>query len=122
METKEKIKVLLDLDDDGYIIGYQQEFYDGKAWQTPFDTMNAVELSPDSLAGVALGATKLVNGALVVDTEHQKAIEAQDAANAPIDYEAKIAELEAKLDAANQATLELADMMLGGDSNDASAS
>ena len=119
---KDKIKVLFDTDGEGYILGWQQEFYDGQQWQTPFDTTNAIELSPDSLAGVALGATKLVNGALVVDTEHQKAIEAQDAANAPIDYKAKIAELEAKLEEATNATLELADSVLGGDTNDASVS
>ena len=77
METKDKIKVLFDLDADGYIIGYQQEFYDGKAWQTPFDTTNAVELSQSDLNGISLGATKLIDGQLVLDTSKQAELEAE---------------------------------------------
>ena len=77
METKDKIHVLFDTDDDGYIIGYQQEFYDGKAWQTPFDTTNAVEVTQADLASIALGATKWVNGKLVIDPDKQAELEAE---------------------------------------------
>jgi len=77
METKDKIKVLLELDDDGYIIGYQQEFYDGKAWQTPFDTTNAVDLAQSDLNGILLGATRFIDGKLVLDTSKQAELEAE---------------------------------------------
>jgi hypothetical protein len=116
---KDKIHVLFDTDADGYIIGYQQEFYDGKAWKTPFDTTNAVQLSEADTATIVLGATKYADGQLVIDTAKQAAIKQ---ATQPIDYEAKVAELEAKLQEATNATLELADAVLGGDTNDASAS
>lgn len=82
METKDKIKVLLDLDSNGYIIGYQQEFYDGKAWQTPFDTTNAVELTPADLASIALGASKVsADGTITTDADKKAELEAE--ANKP---------------------------------------
>jgi len=75
---KETIKVLFDLDADGYIIGWQQEFYDGKAWQTPFDTTNAVEVTLADLASIALGASKVSSdGTITTDAEKQKEIEAE---------------------------------------------
>lgn len=77
MKTKDKVKVLLDLDDDGYIIGYQQEFYDGKAWQTPFDVTGSVDVAPADLETIVIGATKLVNGQLVLDTYKQAELEAE---------------------------------------------
>ena len=77
METKDKIKVLFDLDGNGYIIGYQQEFYDGNQWQTPFDTSKAVEVAVADLATIALGATKWVNGKLVIDPDKQAELEAE---------------------------------------------
>ena len=78
METKDKIKVLLGLDANGYIIGYQQEFYDGKAWQTPFDTTNAVEVTPADLASVALGASKVsADGTIMVDADKKAELEAE---------------------------------------------
>ena len=77
METKDKIKVLLDINDAGYIIGWQQEFYDGNQWQTPFDTSKAVEVAVADLATIALGATKWVNGKLVIDPDKQAELEAE---------------------------------------------
>ncbi|MFD1484696.1 phage infection protein [Lacticaseibacillus baoqingensis] len=77
METKDKIEVLFSIDADGYIIGYQQEFYDGKAWQTPFDTTNAIEVSQSDLNGISLSATKLIDGQLVLDTSKQAELEAE---------------------------------------------
>lgn len=75
METKDKIKVLFSIDTDGYIIGYQREFFDGKEWQTPFDTTNAVEVAPGDLDTIVIGATKLINGKLVVDEAKQAELE-----------------------------------------------
>lgn len=77
METKDKIKVLFDLDGNGYITGWQQEFFDGKEWQAPFDTANAIELSQSDLNGISLGATKLIDGQLVLDTSKQAELEAE---------------------------------------------
>lgn len=72
---KEKIKVLFSTDADGYINGYQQEFWDGRQWQTPFDTTNAVEVAPGDLDTIVMGATKLRNGKLVVDEAKQAELE-----------------------------------------------
>ncbi|WP_179395789.1 phage infection protein [Lacticaseibacillus absianus] len=58
---------MLNTDDDGYIIGYQQEYFDHGEWHTPFDTTNAVELSKTELDKIVLGASKLVDDAIVVD-------------------------------------------------------
>jgi hypothetical protein len=77
METKDKIKVLFDLDGDCYITGWQQEFYDGEQWQTPFDTTNAVEISQSDLNGISLGTTKLIDGKLVLDTSKQAELESE---------------------------------------------
>ncbi|MFT8775036.1 MAG: phage infection protein, partial [Lacticaseibacillus paracasei] len=33
----DKVKAIFSTDEDGYITGYQQEFWDGSQWQTPFD-------------------------------------------------------------------------------------
>ncbi|WP_203623954.1 phage infection protein [Lacticaseibacillus sp. 866-1] len=74
---KEKVIVLLELDADGYITGYQQEFWDGRQWQTPFDTTNAVEVAPGDLDTIVTGATKLINGKLVVDEAKQAELEAE---------------------------------------------
>lgn len=79
---KDKIRVLFDTDEDGYIIGYQQEFYDGKAWQSPFDTTNAIEVTPADLASVALGASKVSSdGTIMTDADKKAEIEAE--ANKP---------------------------------------
>lgn len=72
---KEKIKVLFDTDADGYIMGWSQEFWDGRQWQTPFDTKNAVEVAPGDLDTIVMGATKLRNGKLVIDEAKQTELE-----------------------------------------------
>lgn len=72
---KDKIKALFDFDADGYITGYQREFWDGRQWQTPFDTTNAVEVAPGDLDTIVMGATKLRNGKLVVDEAKQAELE-----------------------------------------------
>ncbi|WP_203663557.1 phage infection protein [Lacticaseibacillus sp. 53-4] len=82
MEMKDKIRVLFDTDADGYIIGYQQEFYDGKAWQTPFDTTNAIEVTPTDLANICLGASKVSeDGTITTDADKKAELEAE--ANKP---------------------------------------
>ena len=63
--NKDKINVLFDTDEDGYITGYQQEFYDGKEWQTPFDTASAIEVTPTDLANFYLGASKVSELSLI---------------------------------------------------------
>lgn len=114
---KDKIHVLFDTDADGYIIGYQQEFYDGKEWQTPFDTTNAVEMTPADLASIALGASKVSSdGTITTDAEKQKEIEAAEAKleeeAKPVDYQAIIAQLKSEQSQTNEALLELSDILL----------
>jgi len=77
METKDKIKVLFSIDADGYITGFQQEFFDDADWQTPFDTTNAVEVDPDDIDTIVIGATKLIDGKLVLDNSKQAELEAE---------------------------------------------
>jgi hypothetical protein len=77
METKDKIKVLFSINTDGYIIGYQQEFYDGKEWQMPFDTTDAVSLPQAEIDKIALGSSELIDGAIVVDKAKQAELEAE---------------------------------------------
>lgn len=123
METKDKIRVLFDTDADGYIIGYQQEFYDGKQWQAPFDTTNAVEVTPADLANICLGASKVSSdGTITTDAEKQKEIgdaEAKLEEEAkPVDYQAIIAQLKSEQSQTNGALLELSDMLLTATSTD----
>ena len=117
METKDKIKVLFDLDDDGYIIGYQQEFYDGKAWQTPFDTTNAIEVTPADLDSIALGASKVSSdGTITTDADKKAELEAEADKVTPTPEE-QIASLQQANDSLQSALLELSDIVLsGGDS------
>lgn len=77
MEEKDKVRVLFGLDADGYIIDWQREFYDGEQWQAPFDTTGAVEVAAPDLATIVLGATKWVNGKLVIDPDKQAELEAE---------------------------------------------
>ncbi|MEO3720090.1 phage infection protein [Lacticaseibacillus paracasei] len=75
---KDKIRVLFDTDEDGYIIGYQQEFYDGKAWQSPFDATNAIEVTPTDLASICLGASKVSeDGTITTDAAKRAELEAE---------------------------------------------
>lgn len=74
---RSSLKVLFDLDSNGYITGWQQEFFNGYEWQTPFDTTNAIELSQSDLNGISLGATKLIDGKLVLDTSKQAELESE---------------------------------------------
>jgi len=114
METKDKIKVLFDLDGDGYITGWQQEFYDGNQWQTPFDTTNAVELSPTDLSTLCLGASKVsADGTITTDADKKAELEAE--ANKPEPSpEDKIAALQQSNDSLQSALLELSDIVLQG--------
>lgn len=73
METKEKIKVLFTMGSDGYIIGYQQEFYDGKEWVAPFDTSKAVEVAPADLDSICLGASKVSSDGIITTDEDKRA-------------------------------------------------
>ena len=75
--TKENIKTLLDVDSGGYIIGYQSEFFDGSKWVTPFDTTNAVDLTRTKIDEIVLGASKLIDGEIVVDKAKQAELEAK---------------------------------------------
>lgn len=107
-ETKDKILVLFDFDAEGYITGWQDEFFDGKEWQTPFDTSKAVEVAPADLAAVVPGATKLTDGKLVLDEAKKAELEA-------VKPEPSQAEIIAKLQADNAtmqgALLELSDLV-----------
>ena len=82
METKETIKVLLEFDADGWITSYQNEFWDGHDWGVTFDLNdpNVIDMTQTELDGIALRASKLVDGKVVVD--HDKLAELQ-AASAP---------------------------------------
>lgn len=109
METKDKIKVLFSIDADGYIIGYQQEFYDGTDWQTPFDATNAIDLSANDLDSIVFGATKVTDGKLVVD---QSKIADMQAANDAAEKQAvqdqvTITSLKQKNDLLQSAVMEL---------------
>ena len=78
MVEKANFKVQFDLDDDGYIIGYQQEFWDGVAWQAPFDTSNAIEVTPTDLASICLGASKVSSdGTITTDADKKAELEAE---------------------------------------------
>ena len=70
--NKDKIKVLFDTDADGYITGYQQEFYDGKEWQTPFDTTNAVEVVQGDLDTIVMGASKVSSDGTITTDEYKR--------------------------------------------------
>ena len=95
--NNDKIKVLFDTDADGYITGYQQEFYDGKEWQTPFDVTNAVDVAPADLETIVIGATKLIDGQLVLDTVKQAEIEAEANKVIPTTEQQMIATLSLRL-------------------------
>ncbi|WP_270235243.1 phage infection protein [Lacticaseibacillus suilingensis] len=73
MEEKEKLRVLFETNNEGYIIGYQQEFYDGKEWVAPFDTSKAVEVAPADLAGICLGASKVSSDGIITTDEDKRA-------------------------------------------------
>ena len=114
METKDKVKVLFDLDSNGYIIGWQQEFYDGKAWQTPFDTTNAIEVTPADLNGIALGASKVSSdGTITTDADKKSEIESEADKVIPTP-EQQIASLQQANDSLQSALLELSDIVLSG--------
>ena len=73
METKDKIRVLFDTNEDGYITGYQQEFYDGKEWQTPFDVTSAIEVTPTDLVNICFGVSKVSEDGTITTDEDKKA-------------------------------------------------
>ena len=97
MVGKDMIKVLFSFDNQGWIIGYQSEFFDGKAWQTPFDTTNAVDVAPADLETIVIGATKLIDGQLVLDTVKQAEIEAETSKVTPTTEQQLIATLSLRL-------------------------
>ena len=74
---RSSLKVLLGLDSDGYVVDYQQEFWDGSDWQAPFDTTNAVSLPQAEIDKIVIGASKLIDGAIVVDKAKQAELEAE---------------------------------------------
>ena len=72
----DKVKAIFNTDEDGYITGYQQEFWDGSQWQTPFDDEKAILIAPEELKKIAIGASKLADdGTVVIDTDKQAALE-----------------------------------------------
>lgn len=71
--TKDKVQVLFDTDADGYITGWQQEFWDGKRWQALFDTSKAVEVAPADLASICLGASKVSSDGIITTDEDKRA-------------------------------------------------
>ena len=109
---KDKLKVLFTTDAGGYITGWQQEFWDGRQWQTPFDTTNAVELTPGDLDTIVMGATKLINGKLVFDEAKQAELE--KAAEPKPTPDEQIATLQQSNSELQSAMLELSDIVLSG--------
>ena len=72
----DKVKALLSTDENDYITGYQQEFWDGSQWQTPFDDEKAILIAPEELKKIVIGASKLADdGTVVIDTDKQAALE-----------------------------------------------
>lgn len=72
----DKVKAIFSTDEDGYITGYQQEFWDGSQWQTPFDDEKAILIAPEELKKIVIGASKLADdGTVVIDTDKQAALE-----------------------------------------------
>ena len=123
MVEKDTVKVLFSFDDQGWIVGYQSEFFDGTDWQTPFDATNAIDVTPTDLAGVVLGASKVSSdGTITTDAEKQKEIEDAEAKleeeAKPVDYQAIIAQLKSEQVQTNEALLELSDMLLAATSTD----
>ena len=97
MVEKATVKVLFSIDADGYIIGYQQEFFDGTDWKTPFDVTGSVDVAPADLETIVIGATKLTDGQLVLDTAKQAEIEAEDSKVTPTTEQQLIATLSLRL-------------------------
>ncbi|ABJ70671.1 hypothetical protein [Lacticaseibacillus paracasei] len=107
METKNPIKALFSLNDGGYITGFQTEFWDGKTWQTTFDTSKAVEVDPAELNKIVFGATKYAGGKLVIDKDKRAELE-----NNQPKPEPTATELKEQYDQLQAALLELADLSL----------
>ncbi|WP_125710065.1 phage infection protein [Lacticaseibacillus porcinae] len=98
METKETIKVLLEFDADGWIISYQNEFWDGHDWGVTFDLNdpNVIDMTQTELDGIALRASKLVDGKVVVNQEKLAELQAA-AAPQPTAEQQMIAALSLKI-------------------------
>lgn len=107
---KDKLKVLFTTDAGGYITGWQQEFWDGRQWQAPFDTTNAVELTPDEIGSIVMGATKYADGKLTVDADKQKAL--ADAAEQETQTDPQVAALQEKVDTQNEAITQLTNLVV----------
>ena len=97
MVEKDMVKVIFSFDDQGWIIGYQSEFFDGKDWQTPFDVTGSVDVAPADLETIVMGATKLVDGQLVLDTVKQAEIVAEANKVTPTTEQQLIATLSLRL-------------------------
>jgi len=96
--TKDKIKVLFDTDADGYVTGWQQEFYDGKEWQTPFDADSAIEVVPADLTNVFIGASKVSkDGTITTNADKKAELEAEANKIIPTPEQQMIAALVAKV-------------------------
>lgn len=108
MDTKNPIKTLFSFDADGYITGFQTEFFDGKEWQATFDLSKAVDVDPTELNKIVFGATKYTAGQLVIDSAKQAEIEQGQPDSVPTN-----AELKAQYDTMQAALLELAVLSLG---------
>lgn len=107
---KDKLEVLLSTDSDGYIIGYQKEFWDGSSWQTPFDTTDAVLMDTTSIDSIVLGAAKL-NSDNTVTLDTNKQAEIEKANNVP-SLESQVTDLQSQNAQLQSALLELADTVL----------
>jgi hypothetical protein len=105
-------KCSVDLDTDGYVLG------------AGTDPSGTVDLPADEVASLTPVVCKLVDGHLVADATKQSHVQAEsEAADTPEpDYKAMYEDLNAKLEQAQSAIMELADLSLGGDSSATSAS
>lgn len=117
MENKDKIKVLFDTDANGYILGYQNEFFDGSNWVVPFDTSKAIDISPSDLSNIHLGASKISSdGTFTLDEEKDKELIAEQEKAINLTPEKQLEDLQAKNDKLSAALLELSDLVLNNSS------
>ena len=94
------VKVRLGYDENGYIDG----------WGTDYEGEDHIELSREELATIVFGYSKLVDGHIVTDP-----FEPPEEPEAPPSFDdllAENAELKSRIDMAEGALLDLADMML----------
>ncbi len=105
------VEVRLFYDDDGYVVG----------WGSDYNEDNVVELEQSELDSLVIGATKLVDGHLVIDEEKRQELIDEANKTEPTEQDKINEDLSKQLEAAQQqnselqsALLELSDIVLSG--------